>query len=89
LSPDQVAEILRALLREALIVAAPILVISAVLSFLLSLVQTVTSLQEQSLTAVPRLFAVVIVMGVGMPWFLHRVTTYTLSLYSHLDRYIY
>jgi flagellar biosynthesis protein FliQ len=87
MSPDQVAEILRGLLREALIVAAPILVAAAVLSFLLSLAQTLTSLQEQSLTAVPRLFAVVIILAVGMPWFLHRIGTYTLLLYTDLGRY--
>jgi flagellar biosynthesis protein FliQ len=89
MTPDQVAEILRQLLRESMLVAAPILVAAALLSFLLSLVQTLTSLQEQSLTAVPRLFAVVGILAVGMPWFLHRVTAYTLSLYTNLDRFIH
>jgi flagellar biosynthesis protein FliQ len=89
MSPDQVAEILRALLRESMIVAAPILLAAALLSFLLSLVQTLTSLQEQSLTAVPRLFAVVMILAVGMPWFLHRITAYTRLLYTDLGRYIH
>ena len=89
MSPDQVAEILRALLKEAMIVAAPVLLAAALLSFLLSLVQTLTSLQEQSLTAVPRLFAVVAILAVGMPWFLHRLTTYTVLLFTDLGRYIH
>jgi len=88
MSPDLVAEILRQLLRESLIVAAPILLAAAFLSFVLSLVQTLTSLQEQSLTAVPRLFAVVAILGVGMPWFLHRIANYTYLLYADLGRYI-
>ena len=88
MSPDQVAEILRQLLREALLISAPVLVAAALLSFLLSLVQTLTSLQEQSLTSVPRLFAVVAILAVGMPWFLHRLGTYTHALYTNLDRYI-
>jgi flagellar biosynthetic protein FliQ len=87
MGPDEVAEILRGLLREALIVAAPVLLAAAVLSFLLSLVQTLTSLQEQSLTSVPRMFAVVAILAVGMPWFLHRITDYTHFLYSDLHRY--
>jgi flagellar biosynthetic protein FliQ len=87
MTPDMVAEILRQLLREAMIVAAPILLAAALLSFLLSLLQTLTSLQEQSLTAVPRLFAVVGILAVGMPWFLHRLTAYTLSLYTNLSRF--
>jgi flagellar biosynthetic protein FliQ len=89
MTPDQVAEMLRQLLREALIVAAPILVAAALLSFVLSLAQTLTSLQEQSLTAVPRLFAVVAILTVGMPWFLQRLTTYTRLLYTDLNRYIH
>jgi len=88
MSPDQVAEILRQLLREALLLSAPVLVVAALLSFLLSLVQTLTSLQEQSLTAVPRLFAVVVILAAGMPWFLHRLGTYTHMLYTNFDRYI-
>ncbi len=89
MNPDMVAEILRQLLREAMIVAAPILLAAALLSFLLSLLQTLTSLQEQSLTAVPRLFAVVVILSVGMPWFLHRITAYTLGLYTNLGRYLH
>ena len=87
MNPDQVAEVLRQLLREAMILAAPILLAAALLSFVLSLLQTLTSLQEQSLTAVPRLFAVVAILAVGMPWFLHRITAYTLSLYTNLERF--
>jgi flagellar biosynthetic protein FliQ len=89
MSPDQVAEILRTLLKEAMIVAAPVLLAAALLSFLLSLLQTLTSLQEQSLTAVPRLFAVVAILALGMPWFLRRIATYTLLLYSDLGRYVH
>ena len=87
MTPDQVAEVLRQLLREAMVLAAPILLAAALLSFVLSLLQTLTSLQEQSLTAVPRLFAVVAILAVGMPWFLHRITAYTLSLYTNLERF--
>jgi flagellar biosynthetic protein FliQ len=87
MTPDQVSEILRQLLKEALIVAAPILLSAALLSFLLSLAQTLTSLQEQSLTAVPRLFAVVAILAAAMPWFLNRLGAYTTLLYTDLGRY--
>ena len=58
MTPDMVAELLRQLMKEAMILAAPLLIAAALLSFVLSLVQTLTSLQEQSLTRVPRLAAV-------------------------------
>jgi flagellar biosynthetic protein FliQ len=51
MTPDLVAELLRQLMKEALILAAPLLLATALLSFVLSLFQTLTSLQEQSLTS--------------------------------------
>ncbi|MFY9855788.1 MAG: flagellar biosynthetic protein FliQ, partial [Terracidiphilus sp.] len=58
------------------------------LSFVLSLFQTLTSLQEQSLTSVPRLAAVAMILLVGMPWFLGRMANYTVRLLIDLHRYI-
>jgi flagellar biosynthetic protein FliQ len=88
MTPDLVAELMRQLLREAMIVAAPILIAAALLSFALSLVQTLTSLQEQSLTSVPRLAAIVLILLVGMPWFLERLAAYTQLLLGDFRRYV-
>ncbi|MGB8260746.1 MAG: flagellar biosynthetic protein FliQ [Terracidiphilus sp.] len=88
MTPDMVSELLRQLMKEALILAAPVLVSAAVLSFLLSLVQTLTSLQEQSLTAVPRLAAVAVILLAGMPWFLGRLADYTRLLLNDMTRYL-
>jgi flagellar biosynthetic protein FliQ len=59
-----------------------------VLSFALSVFQTLTSLQEQSLTSVPRLGAIALILLVGMPWFLERLAAYTRSLLVDLHRYL-
>jgi flagellar biosynthesis protein FliQ len=83
-----VSELMRQLLKEAMIVSAPLLIAAAGLSFVLSLVQTLTSLQEQSLTTVPRLAAVVLILLVGMPWFLERLAAYTRVLLGDFHRYL-
>ena len=88
MTPDMVAELLRQLMKESMILAAPVLVAAALLSFLLSLVQTLTSLQEQSLTSIPRLAAVALILLVGMPWFLGRMAAYTVLLLTDLHRYL-
>lgn len=75
MTPDMVAELLRQLMKEAMILSAPVLVAAVLLGFVLSLVQTLTSLQEQSLTSVPRLGAVAFILLVGMPWFLERMAS--------------
>ena len=88
MTPDLVAELLRQLMKEAMILAAPVLIAAALLSFLLSLVQTLTSLQEQSLTSVPRLGAICMILLVGMPWFLGRLATYTRLLMGDFHRFL-
>jgi len=88
MTPDMVSELLRQLMKESMILAAPLLIAAALLSFLLSLVQTLTSLQEQSLTSVPRLAAVALILLVGMPWFLGRMAAYTRLLFTDFHRYL-
>jgi len=88
MTPDMVSELLRQLMKEAMIVSAPVLVAAVVLGFVLSLAQTLTSLQEQSLTSVPRLAAVALILMGGMPWFLGRLASYARLLISDLHRYL-
>jgi flagellar biosynthetic protein FliQ len=88
MTPDLVAELLRQMMKEALILAAPLLVAAVLLSFLLSLVQTLTSLQEQSLTSVPRLAAIAVILLAGMPWFLGQMAAYTRMLLGDFHRYL-
>jgi flagellar biosynthetic protein FliQ len=88
MTPDMVSELLRQLMKEALILAAPLLLATIVISFVLSLFQTLTSLQEQSLTSVPRLGAIALILLVGMPWFLERMAAYTRLLFSDFHRFV-
>jgi flagellar biosynthesis protein FliQ len=79
---------MRRLLTEALILSAPLLISAALVSLLVSLIQTLTSVQEQTLTAVPRL---VVVFGVAMatlPWTVQRMVSFTVHLWSDLSRYL-
>jgi flagellar biosynthetic protein FliQ len=88
MTPDLVAELLRQLMKEAMILAAPLLIATILLSFVLSLFQTLTSLQEQSLTSVPRLAAIAAMLLAGMPWFLGRMAAYTRLLLTDFHRFL-
>lgn len=87
MTPDLVTEMMRSTLREALILSAPVLVIAGVSSLLISLVQTLTSIQDQTLSTVPRLLIVSAVLLAGMPWFLHRLVWFTESILADLHRF--
>lgn len=88
MSPDLVSQLLRELMKEAMVLSAPVLIAAVVLGFALTLLQTLTSLQDQSLTSVPRLGAVALIVLVGMPWFLGRLVAYTEHLLNNVRRYV-
>ncbi|QHN03911.1 flagellar biosynthetic protein FliQ [Granulicella sp. WH15] len=88
MGPDQVVYIMRQLLIEAILLAAPLLLAAATISLIVSLLQTLTGVQEQTLTAVPRLIVVFLVTMAAMPWMIHRLIGYTLRLFIDLHRYL-
>ena len=54
----------------------------------MSLAQTLTSVQEQTLTAVPRLVVVFALGIMVMPWMVHRFVRFTMELWTNLGRYL-
>jgi len=88
MGPDQAVEIIRRVLTEAMIVSAPLLLVTCVVSLGVSLVQTLTSIQEQTLSTVPRLVVVFGVVMIALPWMVHRLVNLTLQLLSDFHRYL-
>ncbi len=79
------------LFRQALIttfwVSMPLLAIGFVIGIVISLVQILTSIQDPSVGAAPRLAAFLVAMLIAMPWMLNRLMSYTISLFGDLGRY--
>jgi flagellar biosynthesis protein FliQ len=79
------------LIRHALIMAMwislPLLVVLFLLGVVVSLVQTLTSIQDPSFGVVPRLAAVLVTMLIALPWMLTRIIGYTQELIGNLARY--
>jgi flagellar biosynthetic protein FliQ len=88
MGPDQVTELARHLLMEAMLLSAPLLLAAAVISISLSVLQTLTSIQEQTITTIPRLAAVAVMSIVGMPWLLRHLVGYTISLFQDFHRFL-
>jgi len=78
----------RNLLIQAMVISAPVLIATCLVSVLLSLLQTLTSVQEQTLTVVPRLLVVFVVTVVTMPWLVGRLVTYTVGLWTDFHKYL-
>jgi flagellar biosynthetic protein FliQ len=85
---DMAAELGRRLLMEAMLLSAPFLLCACAVSLGLSLMQTLTGVQEQTLTAVPRLATVFALAVLAMPWLVHKLCGYTIQLWTDFHRYM-
>jgi flagellar biosynthesis protein FliQ len=82
MSPEQVISISRQALEAAFWVAAPILVCATLVSLLINIGQVMTSVQDPTVTTVPRLAAVGGIVFLLTPWMLHHMVAFTISVFS-------
>ncbi len=75
-----VVDIGRATLLTALKIVTPALVVGMVVGLLVSLFQAVTSLQEQTMTLVPKMLAVALTLIVLLPWILQVLVDFARSM---------
>ena len=66
----------------------PILLISMIVGLVISLFQTLTSIQEQTLTFVPKLLAILLGLMVLGTWMLNEIVSYMQSLWGSFSYYI-
>ena len=78
---DQATELIRHTLLLALIVSAPMLLIGLLVGIVVSLLQAVTQIQEQTLTFVPKIAAMVAAAILLMPWIGHRLLEYSSAMF--------
>lgn len=79
-----VVDLARNAVMMALLLSAPLLLISLVVGLVVSVIQAVTSIQEQTLSFVPKLFAIAAAFLVGLPWMLQVMVKYTTELFRSL-----
>jgi len=89
MSADQVVELARRTLEVALWLGAPLLVVATVVSVGINIVQVLTSLQESTLSTVPRLAAVAAAVFLLLPWMVRRLEMFTVALFSDFHPFVH
>ena len=69
-------------------VSAPMLIVSLVVGLLISILQTVTSIQEQTLTFVPKLLSIFLVLMIAGNWIMKNIAEYFEYLCQNFSTYI-
>ena len=77
---DQVVELGRAAISLTLIIGAPMMLVAIGVGLTTSLLQAVTQVQDQTLTFVPKIIAMLLTVLYVMPWIIARMVDYATTL---------
>lgn len=83
----QFVDLARSALVTTLVLVTPALLVGMVVGLVMSLLQTITSVQEQTLAIVPKMLAVVATLLVLLPWLLGTLREYARGLFQGLAEY--
>ncbi len=85
---DTVVNLATQAMTLAVEVAGPMLLVGLVIGLVISIFQAVTSIQEQTLTFIPKIVALGVIIVVLGPWMLGQVVNYTENLYNSIPQLI-
>jgi flagellar biosynthesis protein FliQ len=88
MNPALATDLLKTLMTNAVTLAAPILITAMVIGLMVSLFQSVTSIQEQTLTFVPKALAIVALLILLMPWMLRTLVEFTAAMIGKMPQMV-
>ncbi len=84
---SDVVHVMQETLIVILKISAPILILSMAVGLVVSILQTTTSIQEQTLTFVPKLIVIFLTIAYFFVYMLHTITDYTRGLYNTIAQF--
>ena len=88
MNPEFAVEMVKAMIFQALTLAAPILLTALVVGLGISLFQAVTSIHEQTLSFVPKVLGIVVVLVIALPWMLRSSMEFTTMLIEKMPQMV-
>ena len=89
MNQDMIIDLAREALITVITVSGPLLLIALVVGLVVSIFQTVTSIQEPTLAFVPKILGVFIGLIVMGPWMLNKLLDLIYSIYSRFGDFIF
>jgi len=88
MTPETVVTIGQQALQMTILVAAPLMLAGLLTGLLVSIFQAATSINEMTLTFIPKLIVIFIVLILAGPWMIDTMTTYMRELFSSIPQLI-
>lgn len=86
MSQDAVLEVFHDALMLALMLCGPMLIISIIVGLVISIIQAATQVHEQTITFVPKLVAIALILLVTGPWMMNRMNEFTVKLFDLISQ---
>jgi flagellar biosynthesis protein FliQ len=88
MTTDTVVSLATQAMSLALKISIPLLGVGLIVGVLISIVQAVTSIQEQTLSFIPKVLAMAAVLVIGGPWMLNQLMSYTAELWTSIPNMV-
>lgn len=87
--PEYFVAIAKQAMFLSLILTGPPVLIAMLVGLTISILQATTQIQEQTLTFVPKLFAIVATLAIAGPWMLAQLVAFTAAIYDSFATYVH
>ena len=84
MTEDFIVHIFREAFYTLLLISAPTLLVSLIVGLIISIFQAATSIQEMTLTFVPKIIVMAVTIVLTLPWILDVLMSFTVNLYSQI-----
>lgn len=84
MEPQDAIDLGRDAIRIALVIGSPVLLAGMIVGLLVGLLQALTQIQEQTVVFVPKIVAMVAVLGLTLPWLIAQLLRYSTELIANI-----
>ena len=88
MSPDFIIGFAREAIEVTLMVAAPMLLVGLVIGLTIGILQSVTQIQEMTLTFIPKIVAVLTSLLIFAPWIMNKLVSFSTNIIQNIPDYI-
>lgn len=75
-------------LKTTVMLSAPLLLVAMVVGIVVSLLQAITQINEATLSFIPKILAIAVVLVLASPWMLSLITGYATEIFTHFAEFV-
>lgn len=88
MAPESVLDISQQAVKVALMLAAPMLLGAMLVGITISIFQAITQINEQTLTFVPKIVAIFLLLVISSPWLIETMQNFTIDLFTGIPQMV-